>query len=68
MVVFFCLQIVETMSYNDNIGTFLGSLGSFYDSVPVEDIEMLLGPVLERVRSQPGSPLHGSLQNSPFGK
>lgn len=51
------------MSYNDNVGMFLGSLGNFYDNVPVEDIEMLLGPVMERVRGQPGSPL----QNSPIG-
>lgn len=52
------------MSYNDNIGMFLGSLGNFYDNVPVEDIEMLLGPVIDRVRASPGSPL----QNSPLGK
>ncbi|KAK6634360.1 hypothetical protein RUM43_011760 [Polyplax serrata] len=51
------------MSYNDNIGMFLGSLGNFYDNVPVEDIEMLLGPVIDRVRASPGSPL----QNSPLG-
>ncbi|KAL0268345.1 UNVERIFIED_CONTAM: hypothetical protein PYX00_010322 [Menopon gallinae] len=53
-------KIVETMSYNANVETFLGSLGNFYDTVPAEDLEMLLGPVIERVRSQPGSPLKGS--------
>ncbi|KDR11486.1 Acyl-CoA-binding domain-containing protein 5 [Zootermopsis nevadensis] len=53
-------KIVETMSYTDNVATFLGSLGSFYDSVPVEDLELLVGNVIERIRSQPGSPLGGS--------
>ena len=60
----FCCQIVETMSYTENVANFLGSLGSFYDNVPVEDLELLIGNVIERVRSQPGSPLSGS----PFGK
>lgn len=54
------LQIVETMSYTDNVATFLGSLDSFYETVPAEDLELLVGPVLERIRSQPGSPLSGS--------
>ncbi|XP_012251771.1 acyl-CoA-binding domain-containing protein 5 isoform X2 [Athalia rosae] len=53
-------KIVETMSYTDNVANFLGSLDSFYDSVPAEDLEMLVGPVLERIRSRPGSPLAGS--------
>ncbi|XP_032684416.1 acyl-CoA-binding domain-containing protein 4 isoform X1 [Odontomachus brunneus] len=53
-------RIVETMSYTDNVATFLGSLDSFYESVPSEDLELLVGPVLERMRSQPGSPLSGS--------
>lgn len=48
------------MSYTDNVATFLGSLDSFYESVPAEDLELLVGPVLERIRSQPGSPLSGS--------
>ncbi|KAK2582064.1 hypothetical protein KPH14_002769 [Odynerus spinipes] len=53
-------KIVETMSYTDNVATFLGSLDSFYESVPAEDLELLVGPVLERMRSQPDSPLSGS--------
>ncbi|XP_067004062.2 acyl-CoA-binding domain-containing protein 5 isoform X2 [Anabrus simplex] len=53
-------KIVETMSYTDNVASFLGSLGSFYDSVPPEDLELLVGPIIERMRSQPGSPLNGS--------
>lgn len=52
------------MSYTDNVANFLGSLGSFYDAVPVEDLELLVGNVIERVRSQPGSPL----SNSPLGE
>lgn len=57
-------KIVETMSYTDNVANFLGSLDSFYESVPAEDLELLVGPVIERIRSQPGSPLSGS----PLGK
>ncbi|XP_053988789.1 acyl-CoA-binding domain-containing protein 5 [Hylaeus volcanicus] len=53
-------KIVETMSYTDKVATFLGSLDTFYESVPAEDLELLVGPVLERIRSQPGSPLSGS--------
>nr|CAD7263894.1 unnamed protein product [Timema shepardi] len=53
-------KIVETMSYTENVADFLGSLGSFYNSVPMEDLELLVGNVIERVRSQPGSPLNGS--------
>ncbi|XP_057321550.1 acyl-CoA-binding domain-containing protein 4 [Microplitis mediator] len=53
-------KIVETMSYTDNVANFLGSLDSFYESVPAEDLELLVGPVIERIRSQPGSPLSGS--------
>lgn len=53
-------KIVETMAYTDNVANFLTSLDSFYESVPAEDLEMLIGPVIEKVRSQPGSPLSRS--------
>ncbi|CAH0394209.1 unnamed protein product [Bemisia tabaci] len=53
-------KIVETMSYTDNVANFVSSLDSFYESVPAQDLELLIGPVIERVRSQPGSPLAGS--------
>lgn len=53
-------KIVETMAYTDNVANFLTSLDSFYESVPTADLEMLIGPVIEKVRSQPGSPLSGS--------
>lgn len=52
------------MSYTDKVATFVGSLDTFYESVPAEDLELLVGPVLERMRSQPSSPLSGS----PLGK
>ncbi|XP_076240431.1 uncharacterized protein LOC143182974 [Calliopsis andreniformis] len=53
-------KIVETMSYTDKVATFLGSLDTFYESVPQEDLELLVGPVLERMRSQPDCPLSAS--------
>ncbi|XP_017884569.1 acyl-CoA-binding domain-containing protein 5 [Ceratina calcarata] len=53
-------KIVETMSYTDKVANFLDSLDSFCESVPPEDLELLLGPVLERMRSQPDMPLSGS--------
>ncbi|KAK9496728.1 hypothetical protein O3M35_013021 [Rhynocoris fuscipes] len=54
-------KIVETMALTDKVADFLTSLDSF--SGTVEDIEMCMGPTLEKVRSQPGSPL----SNSPLG-
>lgn len=45
-------KIVETMSYTENVATFLSSLDSFYETVPQEDLELVCGSVLERIRSQ----------------
>ncbi|XP_054280340.1 uncharacterized protein LOC128998290 isoform X2 [Macrosteles quadrilineatus] len=53
-------KIVETMSYNDNVATFLNSLDNFYENVPAEDLELLVGPIIEKIRSRPNSPLSGS--------
>ncbi|XP_075218740.1 acyl-CoA-binding domain-containing protein 4 isoform X2 [Lycorma delicatula] len=53
-------KIVETMAYTDNVASFITSLDSFYESVPAEDLQLLIGPVIEKVCSQPGSPLSGS--------
>ncbi|KAK3930199.1 Acyl-CoA-binding domain-containing protein 5 [Frankliniella fusca] len=56
-------QIVETMSYTENVAKFMGSLDSVYEAVPAADLELLLGPTIERMRSMPGSPIG----NSPLG-
>lgn len=56
-------KIVETMAFTDNVAEFLTSLDSFSAQVPVEDLELCIGPALEKVRSQPGSPL----ANTPLG-
>ncbi|XP_046682082.1 acyl-CoA-binding domain-containing protein 4 [Homalodisca vitripennis] len=53
-------KIVETMSYTDNVANFLNSLDDFYENVPVEDLEMLMGPIIQQIRSRPNSPLSGS--------
>lgn len=57
------LQIVETMAFTDNVADFLTSVDSFTNNVPVEDLELCIGPALEKVRSLPGSPL----ANTPLG-
>lgn len=49
-------KIVETMSYTDNVANFLESLGSFYETVPQEDLHMLVGNIIERVGSREASP------------
>lgn len=56
-------KIVETMAFTDNVADFLTSVDSFTNSVPVEDLELCIGPALEKVRSLPGSPL----ANTPLG-
>uniref|UniRef100_A0A1B6LS07 ACB domain-containing protein n=1 Tax=Graphocephala atropunctata TaxID=36148 RepID=A0A1B6LS07_9HEMI len=53
-------KIVETMSYTDNVASFLNSLDDFYDNVPAEDLEMLVGPIIDQIKSRPNSPLSGS--------
>ncbi|CAB3383735.1 Hypothetical predicted protein [Cloeon dipterum] len=51
-------KIVETMSYNENVAEFLGSLGSFYEAVPQEDLQLAVGDIIERVSSRASSPVH----------
>lgn len=53
-------KIVETMAYDGNVESFMGSLDSFYESMPMpaQELDMILGPVIEKVRSRPGSPLN----------
>lgn len=48
-------RIVETMSYNDNVANFLEAQAEL-DNVPMADLEMVAGDVIERVKSQPNSP------------
>lgn len=48
-------RIVETMSYNDNVANFLEAQTDL-EAVPLGDLELIAGDVIERVRSQPNSP------------
>lgn len=49
------------MSYTDNVANFLGSLGSFYETVPKEDLEMLVGNIIQKVSSREASPQRSDL-------
>jgi len=49
--------IVETMSYSDKVASFLDAPSSELDSLKLEDLQLVVGDVIERVRSQPNSPL-----------
>ncbi|XP_071442547.1 acyl-CoA-binding domain-containing protein 5-like [Hetaerina americana] len=55
-------KIVETMSYTENVAQFLESLDSFYEKVPAEDLNLLVGSIVERVVGGSGesSPLRPS--------
>jgi hypothetical protein len=44
------------MSYTDNVANFLESLGSFYETVPQEDLNLLVGNIMQRVGSREASP------------
>ncbi|BES95480.1 Acyl CoA Hypothetical protein protein [Nesidiocoris tenuis] len=55
-------KIIETMSLTDNVADFLNSMKT-YPGDP-EDIELSIGPLLEKVRSRTNSP-NGSLDSSP---
>lgn len=39
------LQIVETMAYTNPVADFVSSLDSFYESVSIDDLEMVVGPI-----------------------
>lgn len=58
-------KIVETMSYTENVAQFLESLDSFYERVPQEDLNLLVGNIVERVVGGSGesSPLRPSSPN-----
>ncbi|XP_065166983.1 acyl-CoA-binding domain-containing protein 5 [Atheta coriaria] len=49
--------IVETMSYSDKVASFLDAPSSELDNLKLEDLQLVIGDVIERVRSQPNSPL-----------
>lgn len=45
------------MSYTDKVANFLEAPTNELDTVNMEDLELVAGDVIERVRSQPNSPL-----------
>lgn len=51
----FYSQIIETMSYTDNVADFMGSISEL-DGVSVEDLEAVAPEAIQKVRSQPNSP------------
>ncbi|KAJ8955798.1 hypothetical protein NQ318_005339 [Aromia moschata] len=57
--------IVETMSYSDKVANFLEAPTDELDTISMDDLELVAGDVLERVRSQPNSPL-ASREASPI--
>lgn len=52
------------MSYSDKVANFLEAPTNELDSINYDDLELVAGDVLERVRSQPNSPL-SSREGSP---
>ncbi|CAG9759692.1 unnamed protein product [Ceutorhynchus assimilis] len=57
-------SIVETMSYSDKVANFLEAPTNELDGINFDDLELVAGDVLEKVRSQPNSPL-ASREGSP---
>lgn len=45
------------MSYTDKVANFLEAPTTELDTINFNDLELVAGDVLERVRSQPNSPL-----------
>lgn len=45
------------MSYTDKVANFLEAPTNELDTINFDDLELVAGDVLERVRSQPNSPL-----------
>lgn len=50
-------QIVETMSYTDNVADFYGSISQL-DNVSVNDLQLVAPDAIKKARSNPSSPLH----------
>lgn len=53
----FYFSIVETMSYSDKVANFLEAPTNELDTINIDDLELVAGDVMERVRSLPNSPL-----------
>lgn len=49
------LQIIETMSYTDNVADFMGSISEL-DGVSVDDLEAVAPETIQKARSHPNSP------------
>ncbi|KAJ8980154.1 hypothetical protein NQ317_014649 [Molorchus minor] len=58
-------RIIETMSFSDKVANFLEAPTDELDLINMDDVELIAGDVLERVRSQPNSPL-ASREASPI--
>lgn len=56
-LIFINFRIVETMSYSDKVANFLEAPPSELDSLNIADLELIVGDVMERVRSESNSPL-----------
>ena len=46
---------METMSYSDNVANFVNKTGDM--DLPLEDVELVFGDVIKRVKSQNNSPI-----------
>ncbi|KAK4884535.1 hypothetical protein RN001_000806 [Aquatica leii] len=57
-------RIVETMSYSDKVESFLEAPPNEMDSLNMADLQLIVGDVIERVRSRSNSP-SGSRDASP---
>lgn len=45
------------MSYSDKVATFLEAPTTELDRINMDDLELIAGDIIERVRSQPNSPI-----------
>lgn len=45
------------MSYSDKVATFLEAPSTEYDRINMDDLELIAGDVIERVRSRSNSPI-----------
>lgn len=50
-------SIVETLSYSDKVANFLEASANELESINMNDLELIAGDILQRVRSQTNSPI-----------